>query len=327
MLETKQMEAYGTEAVLVALPRQRVVHVTGSDAMSFLQGQLTCDLRELDGGHHRLGTWCTAKGRALVLMRLWQRADGIAFHLPEALAEPILKRLRMYVLRAQVVLEPSDDGLLQVAGPRAEAHLAAVLDTVLPDAPDGCLQHNGITLMRLPDAVPRFELIAAPDVLTALKAKLVEAGCCEAPEALATLLDIRAGLPSIDPANSERFVPQMLNLDRLAGIGFTKGCYTGQEVVARMQYLGKLKRRMYRAGLDGTAPVAGSELSSSGSTSLQGAGHVVTAVDLPEGGCELLVVIDDSAVAHGEIGIEGGASPLRLLELPYPLAEEGGATS
>jgi hypothetical protein len=134
-----------------------------------------------------------------------------------------------------------------------------------------------------------------------------------------SLMDIRAGVPNIFEDTVEAFVPQMANLQLIGGVSFTKGCYTGQEVVARMQYLGKLKRRMYRAHVDSTqAPARGAEVFSPSSESGQGAGRIVDVAASPDGGYEVLAVIQISSAGADDLRLVDAEGPaLRLLDLPY----------
>ena len=134
-----------------------------------------------------------------------------------------------------------------------------------------------------------------------------------------SLMEIRAGMPTVFEDTLEAFVPQMANLQLIGGVSFTKGCYTGQEVVARMQYLGKLKRRMYHAHVDtAQAPARGAELFSPSSESAQGAGRVVDVAASPQGGYELLAVIQISSAEAGDLHLESAEGPrLHLLDLPY----------
>jgi hypothetical protein len=144
-----------------------------------------------------------------------------------------------------------------------------------------------------------------------------------------SLLGIRAGVPQVYGATTEAFVPQMINLHSIEGVSFRKGCYTGQEVVARMQYLGKLKRRMFLAHVDGSvAPKAGDELFSRETESGQGTGKVVDAQPAPQGGYDLLAVIHIAAVEAGSaIQLQDQNGPLLQFQpLPYTVDELGNQT-
>ncbi|QKT02415.1 folate-binding protein YgfZ [Ectothiorhodospiraceae bacterium 2226] len=308
-------------SVLFALTHTGLICVAGEDAQSFLQGQLTNDVRQVGPQHSQLSAYCSTKGRALALGRLFMRADGAYYlRLPAEIVEPTLKRLRMFVLRAQVTIEPCASDLVSVgyAGPQAAAELTEVLGAV-PDLPDAVRHTGHISILRLPGPVPRFELIGPVEEMeptwTRLRAQAAMGG-----PALWRLLDVRAGVPMVYPATVDAFVPQMMNLQLIGGVSFRKGCYAGQEVVARMQYLGKLKRRMYRARLSGAAPQPGDEVYAAGEA--QSAGKVVDAQPAPEGHVELLAVLQiASAGAELHVGAPDGPR-LELLPLPYALPEE-----
>jgi folate-binding protein YgfZ len=303
--------------LLADLSHYGMIEAVGDDSAVFLQGQTTNDVRRVDGTRSQLSGYCTPKGRLLALFRLFRHGNGLLLQLPAELLPSTLKRLRMYVLRSKVVLDDAGDRLARfgLAGPDAEQMVRAALGEP-PAAADGALQLPGLTLLRLPGR--RFELVGDAARLQPLweafsrKARPVGA-------AVWSLLEIRAGLPQLFAATSEAFVPQMVNLHAIDGVSFDKGCYTGQEVVARMQYLGKLKRRMYRARVAGGTPKPGDELFSREAESGQGTGKVVDAQPAPGGGYELLAVIHMAAVERGApIHLHNENGPqLELLPLDY----------
>ena len=291
-----------------------LIRVRGEDARDFLQGQLTNDIRQVTPERAQLSAYCTPKGRMLALFLVFQHGEDLYLQLPRERLEPVLQRLRMFVLRARVELEDAG-GELALAGLAGDP--CGDLLPALPEAPFSCRQEEGITLVRLPGEPARVELVGEPSALAGLLQGR-ESRLRRGTEALWALLDIRAGLPWVREETAEAFVPQMCNLDLLDGISFTKGCYTGQEVVARMKYLGQLKRRMYLARLEQTpCPAPGEKLFSPASTSAQGAGRVVDARPSPEGGCELLVVAEIQVAESGELRLGNETGP--RLEL-HPLA-------
>ena len=215
----------------------------GPDAASFLNGQLTQDMLHLDG-RARLAGYCSPKGRLLATFVVWQIApETVALACSADLLAPTLKRLSMYVLRAKCKLSDgsADWPLYGLAGPSADA----LLRDRLP-ATDGACARNGDTyLVRLPsaDGVSRCLWAgAAPPDLPTLAAESWR------------WLELRSGVPRVVAATADRFVPQMLNLELLGGVNFQKGCYPGQEVVARSQYRGTIKRRTYL--MHSAAPLA-----------------------------------------------------------------------
>jgi folate-binding protein YgfZ len=296
-----------------------LIAVSGPDADAFLQGQLTNDLRELTEEHSQLSSHCSAKGRMQASFRMIRRAADILLQLPAETAPPLLKRLNLFKLRAQVELTDASHRLacLGLSGSRAGELLSQEQGPV-PELDNGVAEHQEITLVRLPGPGPRFQALGPVARVTDLWTRLAARGATPAGRDAWALLDIRAGIPTVYAANAEAFVPQMVNMQLVDGVSFTKGCYTGQEVVARMQYLGKLKRRMYRAELESArAPQPGDELFSGSSASLQGAGRVVDARPVGEGRYELLAVVEIAAADQGDVHLGEDGPTLHFLDLPY----------
>ena len=303
------------ECAITELSHLGLIEVSGTDSRSFLQGQLTNDINAVTPELAQLSSYCSPKGRMLGSFWIFQRGEDLYLQLPIGRMETILKRLQMFVMRSQVTLADASDKLarLGLAGDCAES--------VLPFAPadeKASITRDQLTVIRLPGDRPRFELIGPPQALAAkwpeLRNKAEQTGA-----EFWSLMDIRAGVPNVFEDTVEAFVPQMTNLQLIGGVSFTKGCYTGQEIVARMQYLGKLKRRMYRAHIDtGQAPAPGAEIFSPSSASGQGAGRVVDAAPSPEGGYEVLAVIQISSAEADDLHLGDADGPgLRLVGLPY----------
>jgi len=317
-----QPTAGAGDCALHDLSHLGLLQVTGEDAQNFLQGQLTNDLREVSEGHSNLSGWCNAKGRMLASFRVCKRGDAFLLQLPTGLLEMAAKRLRMYVLMSQVEIEDVSDRLVRfgLSGNCAPELLHGAFPE-LPARANAVLRQGEFTLIRLPGEVPRFELIAPPGPMMRLWQQF-EASAQRAPQGAWELQEIHAGIPTIWPETSEAFVPQMANLQLIDGVSFTKGCYTGQEVVARMQYLGKLKRRMYLAHVESPAPPRpGDELFASDSQSAQGTGKVVDARPA-DGGYDLLAVIEIESAERGEVHLGPAGPRLTIRELPYPFATE-----
>lgn len=305
------------------LSHRGLIAVQGPDADRFLQGQLTCDVQRATLDHSVLGAFCSPKGRALACFRLFRREDAVYLELPQALVESTLTRLRKYVLRAKVTLADASDQWVRfgVAGPHAETVLAARFGAI-PEAINGVIHTTGdgsnMTVIRLPGIAPRFELHGPlPDMQTLWKALDLDVTFTGAEPW--RLLDILAGIPTIYPETVEAFVPQMINLDALDGISFQKGCYTGQEVVARMHYLGKLKRRMYLARVDcENPPQPGDALYSPQADASQSAGRLVDAAQHPDGGYAVLAVALIECAEPGMLQLGDASGPVLKLEpLPY----------
>ncbi|HYN79646.1 MAG TPA: folate-binding protein [Lamprocystis sp. (in: g-proteobacteria)] len=293
-----------------------LIAVRGEDAETFLQGQVTTDVRTVTDSHSQLAGLCSPKGRMLALFRVMRLADGFYLQLPRERVAETLKRLRLFVMRAKVTLDDASDGPIRIgcSGSGAVDALGR-LGLALPALDNDLVATDGVTLLRLPAPVPRFELIGASERLTTLWDALKSDGAMGDADGWA-LLDIRAGIPNVYPTTADTFVPQMVNLQHLDGVSFNKGCYVGQEVVARMQYLGTLKRRMYLAEVETqTAPQPGDELHSPASTSEQAAGRIVDARPTGPDRYELLAVVEIGAAEHGEVRL-GAAGPLLRCEPP-----------
>lgn len=307
------------QTVLCDLSHLGVVRVGGEDAPVFLQGQLTNDIRGVDTDHSQLSAMCSPKGRMLAAFRIFERNGEFHLSLPRPVMESTLKRLKMFVLRSQVEIEDVSDALVHFgfAGPDAEERLRTAAGEA-PGGPDEVMHIDDATIVRIPDPLPRFEIVAPTETAQRLWERLSESAQAAGVDTW-HLLDIRAGIPSVVAETVEAFVPQMANLHVVNGVSFKKGCYTGQEVVARMQYLGKLKRRMYRAHIDAPPPAPGSELYAEGSSGGQGTGKVVDARPSPGGGSELLAVIQIADVERGAaLHVDSADGPgLELQELPY----------
>lgn len=311
-----EMQALRSGTVLCDLSHLGLIRVCGEDAASFLQGQLTCDVREINPKAARYGGYCSPKGRLLATFLLWQSAGGFHMQLPQVLGEAIRKRLTMFVLRALVRLEDAGDDPVRmgISGPAAEGALAQCLGAV-PREPLGLAERDGVVLIRL--GAQRFQLSAppgrAPQLWDALARHATPGGtgCWD-------WLDVRAGIATVVPATQDQFVPQMANLDLVGGVSFGKGCYPGQEIVARTHYLGKLKRRAYLAHLAGDVPPAAGDELFSPDTEGQASGMVAGAAPSPEGGWDLLAVVQMSSAEGGELRWKSAAGPrLELLPLPY----------
>ena len=301
-----------------------LVSVHGEDAAEFLQAQFTNDLRAVDEQHSQLSGLCNAKGRLLADFRVFRHGDSYYLSLPASMTEPLISRLRMFILRSQVNIEEASDTFvhLGIAGPDVDGELGAAVGA-LPAAVDDVVSDHELIVIRVPGLHPSYELFASPEKATAIWDKL-NVRCAPVGRDAWELQDIQAGVPVIYPQTSEAFVPQMVNLQLVDGVSFRKGCYPGQEVVARMQYLGKLKRRMYRCHAGGgDKPSPGDEIFRSDDDG-QSVGKVVSAAPHPDGGFELLAVIQIDS-AEGDASLQLGDSRGAALEighLPYPFPDE-----
>lgn len=252
------------------------LRASGADAVGFLQGQLSSDLRLVSESRAQISSYNSPKGRMLALPHLIQRNGDILIEIHSSVAAATLKRLRMFVLRAKVVLEDASPTTLQavaIIGAGAEQllseHKLPTPSAPLETAFDVSRQ---ISVVRRLGAIPRYSLIGSPEQLDALPFTSghddIDTDWRRA--------DIEAGVPVVTADTSDHFVPQMANLDLLGGISFDKGCYTGQEIVARLHYLGQLKRRLFVVHFEGSPVPPGSEIHTADSSGA--AGELVDAV-------------------------------------------------
>jgi len=307
--------------ILVDLSQLALLRAEGMDAHSFLQGQLSNDINLVNETRAQLSAYCNAKGRMFAIFLIFRRPDNAYYlQLPAALAEPMLKRLRMFILRAKVKLEFADAGLgcIGLSGPNAEALLKTALGKTPVNDYDS-ITNDDVTVIRLPGPHARFALHAPlmriMSLWLSLSAKATPVGA--GPWAW---LDIMAGIPVILPGTVEEFVPQMANMELVGGVSFTKGCYPGQEIVARMHYLGRLKQRMFRAHVESTLPPQPGTPVFAPDLPGQSTGSVLTAQPAPEGGYDLLAVVHLSSHQAGELHLQTSDGPHLTLEiLPYSL--------
>ena len=304
------------QPVLAPLAGLGVVSVTGADAQPFLNGQLTIDVAGLDGKRWQLGAYCSPKGRVVALFEMWRDEAEYALLMPAELTETLRTRLSRYVLRSKVRLTDvsASWAIFGMTGPRIEQALQTA-GLSCPDQPWSSAVQEGARLARVP-ASPRsgsrFLLLTPVDASESWQRKLSHVAQVDAGVWWWSKID--AGLPEVYGATQERFVPQVLNLDVLGGVHFSKGCYPGQEVVARSQYLGKLRRRMVRG--HAASARAGDDVFAG----TEAVGTVVAAATSPDEGMDLLLECP-SELAHSSqlrIGSEQSGG-VRLEELPYPM--------
>jgi hypothetical protein len=315
-----ELASAGSGIVIADLSHFGLTGFSGEDAESFLQGQLSCDVRLANPSAAVYGSYCNPKGRMLASFLLWQNKGQYVMQLPAVLQAAIQKRLSMYVLRAKAKLADISDTLVRigVAGANADALVARFFGNI-PNRDLGIIPGEMGSVLRL--GQDRFELILAPEQGPEVWDCLNEvARPVGAP--VWDWLQIKAGIPVILPATQEQFIPQMANLDAVGGVSFQKGCYPGQEIVARAQYLGKIKRRMYLANIRSmTAPEtpvkAGDELFSA-DMGEQSVGMVVNATASPNEGFDVLAVIQTSSVEAGKVHWKTLNGPaLEIVPLPY----------
>lgn len=298
-----------------------LIRFSGEEAQGFLHNQLTCDVSALKPGRSTYGAYCTPKGRVLVSFLLWRTEQGFFMQLPSSLREPIQKQLSKYILRSKVkAVDATGEWMLVGVMGRDAAALVERVAGEEPQAVHDLAQSPDSMVIRLPGN--RFEIVAARDKARSMLESLA-AGAEKADTEQWQRQIIQAGVPVILPATQEEFVPQMVNLDLIGGVSYDKGCYPGQEIVARMHYRGTLKQRMYLANIVSDEPPQPGEKLYGPDFGEQACGTVVNAARSPDGGHDCLAVIQISAVERGKLHWKTASGPvLNVLQLPYNVPHE-----
>ena len=312
-----ELRAARDGGIVAPLTHLGLIACSGEDAQTFLHGQLSSDVKQLIPERSEYAAYCSAKGRMLANLLLWQENQAYYLQLARSLLPAMQKRLAMFVLRAKVKLVDASESrpVLGLAGSAAVAALRELFPAFPQQAHQVVHDPANGTLIGLPGA--RFQLVAELESAKRLWRKLakvltpVGTPCWE-------WLEIRNGIPLITPATQEQFVPQMANMELIGAVDFHKGCYPGQEIVARTQYLGQLKRRMVLAHVAGDVmPQPGDELISSALDG-QASGMVVNAQAAPDGGYDLLAVMQTASVIQATVHFISADGPtLSIQPLPY----------
>lgn len=300
-----ELAAARDAAALIPLAHLGVVTVSGEEAAAFLQNQLTSDVGQVLPGAAQLSGYCTPKGRLVATFLVVLHGGGYRLVTLRALADPLTARLRKYVLRSKVTIADasSEIALLGVCGPQAHGVLSRLFASA-PRLPLEAVHYPQASVIALPGEC--FLLMTDPEQVPALWNSLTPSATA-AGAAAWTWRQLRAGVASVFPATQEAFLPQMLGMETYGAVSFQKGCYPGQEIVARTHYLGDLKRRLAHA----FAPRAvqpGDSLLADGD---EAAGTVAMAAPSPEGGWEMLAVIRRDVLGTTGLRLADG-TPVRL---------------
>lgn len=301
--------------VLADLSHYGLIALSGEESQDFLHSQVTNDLRPLRPESAVFAGYCTAKGRLLANFLVFRRGDDILLMLPDSVREATQKRLSMFILRAKTKARDAGAEWLRLglAGPGAGDLLGHALGTPAPAAIMAVVHTDAAFAVRLGDA--RFDILVKPEAGPVLWARLAQGARPVGTPAWDWLM-VQAGIPAIVAETQDQFVPQMANMDILHGLSFHKGCYPGQEIVARSQYLGKQKRRMYLAHVDAQAgpgdAVYSPELAG------QPAGMVANAAPAPGGGSDLLAVMLMDSREADQVTLGAPDGPRLVFQaLPY----------
>ncbi len=307
-----ELKGYTTAMLpqLSALSDHSAYEITGEDATAFLQGQFCNDLAKVSATQAQITGYCTPKGRLLALPTIVGWEGGYRLIVPNSVAEAFIKRLTMFVMRSKVTIKPLEDWAVVgiTATPDGNLGKAGSIVGPLPSGDDMAVSTSeDAQLIRCSDDLSGVQPRARYLRVASIEAQLELWNTCDDAEKRSAnawrLADVSAGVPSIKEGVVESFVPQMINLQLINGLSFTKGCYPGQEIVARMQYLGKLKRHMRVFSLAiSDQPFSGYEHVTPGAALVSGtdqnAGIVVDAMPTSEG--EILVLAVTKVTATDE---------------------------
>ena len=298
-----------------------IARISGPDATDFLQAQLTGDISDIGPEITRISGYCNPKGRLLAIFRVLREGDDFLLLSDSDILPNILQRLQMYVLRMKVHLAAETARVaIGLVGPGADHIVAALLGSP-PEMVNDVVCKQGICSIPFGEKEKGYLIIAPPEQLIESWA-VIRSGAQLAGSDQWTLFEMRSGIPRITPATQEHFIPQSVNLDLIGGVSFSKGCYPGQEIVARVRYLGRLKHRMARAIVShGELPVPGDPVFLDAETT-QRAGTVINAVSLPNGAGELLATVPLASSMGAEFPIDQAGRSIRLVELPVEPSEE-----
>lgn len=301
----------------ILLTNRILVRISGPGTDKFLQGQLSQNLDDVKTGNSPRAAGATPKGRAYCLTRLVRDGEDVLLDLPSELAEPIMAHLRKFMMlfRGTTMTVQDEGRIIGLLGNDAASSLAGEKLSDLTTAEDTLALESGFLIRteNTAEGLSRFELWQTRTSDIAL------AGIPEKTLSDWQASEIAAGVPMLSTASSDAYVPQMLNWQHLGGVHFKKGCYTGQEIIARMHFLGQLKKSLFRFRI-----AEASSLPAPGASIMAGersVGEVVNAVGFKDGSCELLAVIRHNA-ATDELYAEG--LPQSVLEpnpLPYTVTE------
>ena len=306
---------------LITLDDWALASITGADSEKYMQGQVTADVNQLTEQQHLLVAHCDAKGKMWSNLRLFRDGDGFAWLERRSLREAQLTELKKYAVFSKVAIAPDDERvLLGIAGFQARAALANIFSE-LPNSEKQVVSEGASTLLWFEHPAERFLLITDVATAESLTEKLRgEAALNNSQQWLA--LDIEAGIPVIDSANSGQFIPQATNLQALGGISFKKGCYSGQEMVARAKFRGANKRALWSlAGKASRVPETGEDLELQMGENWRRTGTVLAAVQLDNGQVLVQVVMNNDMEADSVFRVRDDANTLHIVPLPYSLEE------
>ncbi len=312
------------KTVITELSHYGLIKISGTESQTFLQSQFSNDVNLVTETQAQLNSYCSPKGRVLALFNLFQINDDYYLQLPKNLLDSILKRLTMFKMRADVELLDVSDSLpcIGLSGNAAKSVLDSQLNNIT-NSTYSTITQNDLTVIKLNDDTlsktqPRFLLFSNAETLIKFW-KINQEQLTPVSFESWSYLDIKSGIPSISNETVDSFVPQMLNLQLINAISFKKGCYPGQEIVARTQYLGKLKKRLYRLKSDASELLKpGTDLNTEQAEDEQSKGKIVSCQTSPAGGIEALAVLQINCIDQGSIVVKENQNiKFTFQELPY----------
>jgi len=300
--------------MLFDLTGQGLIQVSGEDAESFLQNQLTNDIRNVNTTTHQASAWCSPKGRIIANFQVFQRDENYFLTVSSDLTEHVIKKLRMYIMMSKVTVEDVSDSMLHFA---YSGNLQKIISDV-PTNENQTLQQDNLSILKV-YGDDRYEIFGSYD-----DAKVFWEKCIKIATPVNTngwnLLNIASGTPLITNASSEAWIPQMVNYIAIGGVDFKKGCYPGQEVVARLNYLGKTKRRMYRLKIStNQLPNVGDTISTATDKE---AGKILNAALTSNGDVEVLAIIKIAESSNTLTLTDNAKASISILDLPYSINDE-----
>lgn len=310
-----------TGNIISNLSQLATIEVSGQDAEEFLHGQFTSDIKSLNKDNFQFSAWCNAKGQVISNFYILRYQSGFLLLIPVDQCEKFTSRLKMYIMRSDVIVSNKSNDLIRI-GVSANDH-NDLINNIVKDIPENersLVCTETYTCLHIVDNKSRFILIGEIDAITKIWQQLTT-NMTPAGTHQWQLLDILAGLPWLSESCIEKFLPQYLNLDVLNGVSFEKGCYPGQEVIARLRFRGEIKRRLFLASIQqDITPLVGDDLCLSDND--RSVGKIINVQPHPELGFVFLTVAEIESVKKGNIILQNSDSNvLTFHSFPYSTVE------
>ena len=293
----QEAQLVSSATTITPLLHHRILRFSGADIREFLANMLSNDIHKISATTAQYSSWCTHQGRVIASLFLFEHQGLIHALVADDLALELLEKFKMFVLRSQVKIEVMDDLFaMEIYGEDAKKNLNTISQN---NYQQSC--QNQLVVVRIPGLKPRAIIIGANKPLQNLWQKL-DVNCAPVGVNAWNLINIHSGIPHINKQISQVFLPHMLNMPQIPMVDFKKGCYPGQEVVARMHYLGNNKHQMYRLKIDcDIKPEVGSKLISDNITSSRGSGQIVQSALNQDGKVAALAVLPLESVNNNNV--------------------------